>query len=45
MEIENPAKVKRDSIKALRQAWPHRYSLRGRIVVKANVAMLRRLSA
>ena len=42
--IPNPDKVRRDSVKALRTAWPHRHSLRGRIVVKANVAMLRKLS-
>jgi hypothetical protein len=41
--VENPQKVKRDSIKALRTAWPHRHGLRGRIVVKANVKMLRNL--
>jgi hypothetical protein len=41
--VANPAKVRRDSVKALRQAWPHRQSLRGKIVVRANVAMLRRL--
>jgi len=42
--VPNPEKVRRDSVKALRRAWPHRHGLRGRIVVKANVAMLRRLS-
>jgi hypothetical protein len=44
MEVPNPAKVRRDSIKALRLAWPHRHTLRGRIVATANVKMLRRLA-
>ncbi len=43
--IPNPEKVRRDSVKALLAAWPHRYTLRGRIVVDANVRMLRRLAA
>ncbi len=43
--VENPERVRRDSVRALRQAWPHRHGLRGRIVVRANVAMLRRLKA
>jgi len=43
--VHNPAKVKRDSITALRRAWPHRNTFRGRIVVQANVKMLRRLAA
>lgn len=42
--IENPAKVRRDSIKMLRTAWPHRHeSFRAPHVIRANVAMLRRL--
>lgn len=43
--VPNPAKVRRDSLKALRTAWPHRHSLRGRVVARANIAMLRRLDA
>lgn len=43
--VANPEKVRRDSIKALRHAWPHRHTMRGRIIVDANVKMLRRLGA
>jgi hypothetical protein len=43
--VPYPAKVRRDSLTALRNAWPHRHSLRGSIVVRANVTMLRRLDA
>jgi hypothetical protein len=35
--------VARDSREALRLAWPHRQSLRGRIVVQSNCTMLRSL--
>ena len=38
-------KLRRDSEKTLRLAWPHRHGLRGRIVVRANVTMLRNLRA
>lgn len=38
------AKLRVDSVDALRKAWAHRHTLRGRIVVESNVKMLRRLS-
>lgn len=38
-------KLKRDSQEALRLAWPHRETYRGRIVVQSNVDMLRNLRA
>jgi hypothetical protein len=42
--VQNPAKVRRDSVKALREAWPHRRtSFRAPLVIRANVAMLRRI--
>jgi hypothetical protein len=40
------AKLERDSRQALRAAWPHRHtSFRAPIVVRCNVAMLRKLKA
>lgn len=44
LPVPNPDKVKKDSIKALRHAWPHRHTLRGRVIVDANVRMLRRIA-
>jgi hypothetical protein len=43
--VENKEKVRRDSVKALREAWPHRHTspIRAGVVIRANVAMLRRL--
>lgn len=43
INIADVPKIRRDSIKALRHAWPHRHTLRGRIIVDANVKMLRRI--
>jgi len=42
---EDPKKVRRDCVRMIRQAWPHRRSLRGRLVIKANVATLRKLAS
>jgi hypothetical protein len=37
-------KLERDSIKALRAAWPHRHtSFRAPIVIRCNIAMLRKV--
>jgi hypothetical protein len=38
-------KLRHDSEHALRTAWPHRSTTRGRTVVAANIAMLRNLRA
>jgi hypothetical protein len=38
-------RLARESRDALRLAWPHRNSLRGRTVIKSNVTMLRNLRA
>lgn len=39
--------LRRDSIRCLREAWPwrHRSAYRARIVIRANVTMLRNLKA
>jgi hypothetical protein len=35
------SKERRERRKALRQAWPYRHGLRGRIVVQVNVSRLK----
>lgn len=38
-------RMRRDSQESLRFSWSHRYTLRGRTVVRSNVTMLRNLRA